>query len=448
MSTALALASVTAVLKDLLNNGLIDHNVSGQVGESVTVSALPPDRIPTDASNEKSQLNLFLYQVTPNASWRNVGLPSRNDRGDRLTNPPLALDLHYLLTAYGEKELHTEILLGYGMQLLHETPVLTRDAIRRSLAPLDPLDGSTLPPTLQGLYGAGLAEQVEQIKICPMTINTEEISRLWSAFQARYRPTVAYQATVVLIESRSGRGRSALPVRERNIYAVPFAQPFIEQIMSQADDNAPVVASQQIFAGYNLILKGQQLSGEDTRINVGGIEVTPPSNNITATHIRFQLPAALRAGVQGVQVVQYTLMGTPETPHAGVASNVAAFVLRPSITTVSATTQPGSAAGLLSGTVNLQVNPAVGRDQRVVLLLNELNPPANRPPSSYRFEATSPYQLILPPQVPPETATSFAVPIHDVSTGTYLVRLQVDGAESQVTLDAANKYSAPSVNIV
>ena len=53
MSTALAIASVTAVLKDLLNNGLIDHNVSAQVGESVLVTALPPDRIPTDAANEQ-----------------------------------------------------------------------------------------------------------------------------------------------------------------------------------------------------------------------------------------------------------------------------------------------------------------------------------------------------------------------------------------------------------
>lgn len=448
MSTALALASVTAVLKDLLNNGLIDHNVSGQVGESVTVSALPPDRIPTDPSNEKSQLNLFLYQVTPNAGWRNVGLPSRNGRGDRLTNPPLALDLHYLLTAYGEKELHTEILLGYGMQLLHETPVLTRDAIRRSLAPLDPLDGGALPPTLQGLYGAGLAEQVEQIKICPMTITTEEISRLWSAFQARYRPTAAYQATVVLIESRSGRGRSALPVRERKVYAVPFARPFIEQIKSQANEQEPVVANQPILAGYNLILTGQELRGEDTRINVSGIEVAPPPNNITATRIRFQLPAALQAGVQGVQVVQYTLMGTPLTPHSGVASNVAAFVLRPSIGTVSATTQPGSEAGLLSGTINLQVAPAVGRNQRVILLLNELDQPANRPPFAYSFEAVSPYLSTLPPTLPPETVTTLAIPIHDVGTGKYLVRLQVDGAESPVTTDATNKYNAPLVNIL
>ena len=45
MSNALALAAVTAVLKDLLDNGLIDRNVSATIGGPVTVSALPPDRV-------------------------------------------------------------------------------------------------------------------------------------------------------------------------------------------------------------------------------------------------------------------------------------------------------------------------------------------------------------------------------------------------------------------
>ena len=113
MSSALALAAVTAVLKDLLNNGLIDHNVTGAIGGNVTVTALPPDRVFAPGAPESSQLNLFLHQVTPNASWRNVGLPSRGGRGERLSNPPLALDLHYLLTAYGAEDFHAEILLGY-----------------------------------------------------------------------------------------------------------------------------------------------------------------------------------------------------------------------------------------------------------------------------------------------------------------------------------------------
>ena len=54
--------------------------------------------------------------------------PRATRRGQRITNPPLALDLHYLLTAYGIAELQAEVLLGYGMQLLHEHPVLGREA--------------------------------------------------------------------------------------------------------------------------------------------------------------------------------------------------------------------------------------------------------------------------------------------------------------------------------
>ncbi len=41
------------------------------------------------------------------------------------------------------------------------------------------------------------------------------------------------------------------------------------------------------------------------------------------------IPAALRAGVQGVQVIHRTLLGQPPTPHRGFESNAAAFVLRP-----------------------------------------------------------------------------------------------------------------------
>ncbi len=124
MSTALAIAGVTAVLRDLLNDGLINHNISGLLGSSVTVSVQAPDRVVTGSTPEASQLNLFMYMVTPNFGWRNEGLPGRDGSGrTRLTNPPLALDLHYLLSAYSGADLHAEILLGYAMQLLHETPV-------------------------------------------------------------------------------------------------------------------------------------------------------------------------------------------------------------------------------------------------------------------------------------------------------------------------------------
>ena len=127
MSSPLAIAGVTAVLRDLLNDGLINHNVASVIGSSVKVSVGPPDQVVPANGSEASQLNLFLHQVTPNLGWRNEGLPSRGTSGrERLSNLPLALDLHYLVSAYSGGELHAEILLGYAMQLLHENPVLQR----------------------------------------------------------------------------------------------------------------------------------------------------------------------------------------------------------------------------------------------------------------------------------------------------------------------------------
>src|SRR3954468_20642331 len=269
MSNALAIASVTAVLKDLLNNGVIDHQLSGVVGE-VTVSALPPDRLLIAGQQETSRINLFMYHVTPNAGWRNVGLPSYSSAGDRMSNPPLALDLYYLVTTYGANEFDSEILLGYAMQLLHETPVLTRDAIRRTLAPASPVSGTILPPPLNALVASELADQVEQIRITPETMSIEEVSKLWTAIQSHYRPTAAYQASVVLIESRRS-ARSALPVAndKRRIYVVPFRFPAIDDVVSSVGDRAPIVV------GSTIAIRGRNLAGDITVVNLHGVDVIP-----------------------------------------------------------------------------------------------------------------------------------------------------------------------------
>jgi hypothetical protein len=95
-------------------------------------------------------------------------VPSRSANGDRISNPWLALDLRYLLTAYGSGPLHAEILLGQAMFVLHEMPVLTRDAIRAVSA--------TPVALLAGLTISELADQIEQIKIVPQVMSVEEIS--------------------------------------------------------------------------------------------------------------------------------------------------------------------------------------------------------------------------------------------------------------------------------
>src|SRR5215213_2265781 len=210
MSNALAIASVTAVLSDLINRAMVANDVSAAIGGNVAVTAISPVEIEAN-QQKKTQLNLFLYHLTSNSGWSNVGLPSRDGQGVRLTNPPLALDLYYLLTAYGRQDLEAEIILGYAIQRLYETPVLTRRLIRDTL---NVPGGPGTPPSLAALIFSDLSDQIEQIKITPHPTGTEESSKLWAAFQAGYRPSFAYHVSVVLIES-ARPARSPLPVLSR-----------------------------------------------------------------------------------------------------------------------------------------------------------------------------------------------------------------------------------------
>ena len=397
MSNALSIAAVTAVLRDLLNNAIIDHGLSTAVGESVKVTALPPDRIKL-GDDEQPQLNLFLYHVASNTGWSNTALPSRDEQGDRLTNPPLALDLYYLLSAYGKNDFDGEILLGYGMQRLHETPVLPRSAIRTALGGTPPVTSNILP--IGPLAAADLADQVEQIKIAPHVMNTEEVSKLWSALQAHYRPTATYHISVVLIEDAKPV-RTPLPVSRRNISVAQFREPAIEEITPQT-----------VLAGHPITIRGYNLKTEQTKLNFGLSGLIDPTA-IADTEIVVTPPAGLEAGINSVQVVHQLNFGTPADPHRGFESNVAPFILAPEITT----SEPISVQR--GNDLTLAINPEVGRDQRASLLIGDRT-------------------ITIParPQTAPPAAPTLTFPIPaDFEPGTFTIRLRVAGAQSPLEID-------------
>jgi hypothetical protein len=194
VSSALAVASVTAVLKNLLEDRLVSVGLSAPLGDP-EVSALPPDRVETGAE-ERSRLNLFLYRVAPNSGWRPAA------QNGTVRPAALALDLYYLLTAYGGQDFVAEILLGEAMQTLLETRVLGADAIRRALAVVAPNGHAGIVSGGRAVLSKStLADQVEQISISPEFMSTEELSRMWSALQASYRPSVAYKVSAALIRA-------------------------------------------------------------------------------------------------------------------------------------------------------------------------------------------------------------------------------------------------------
>lgn len=377
MSSPLAIATVTAVLRDLLNNGLIDHNIVGALGSNVTVSAVPPDTIPVGSATAKTQLNLFLHQVTPNAALRNAGLPSRDSHGARLGNPPLALDLHYLLTAYGAEELHSEILLGYGMYLLHERPVLDRKAIRTAVAG-STVDTSILPLAYQALSAADLADQLEQIKITPVSMATEEMSKLWSAMQAHYRPSAAYSISVILIEADKAN-RSALPVltrgprdsttgREAGITATaglvpPY--PGLTRVEPPKKQLAAVPGDSIVLHGHHL--NGSNLEARFTHPLLDAPITIPIGVNLNSEEVSITLPndaAATVAWPPGNWTVTLAVQRPGETELR--TSNSLPMMLAPVLNLPASNASRDAGSGAV--TIHLVFTPELRPSQQVRLV--------------------------------------------------------------------------------
>jgi hypothetical protein len=226
------------------------------------------------------------------------------------------------------------------------------------------------------------------VRFVPTALALEELSKLWSVFlQTPYRLSIAYQGTVVCIEP-DDTPAPALPVRARNLYATPFRQPVIEQVLSQAAADQPV-QEQPILPGFTLVLLGQRLSSGIAQVQIADATVTPAPGQVRDGEIRVPLPVGLHAGVHAVQVVQQQLMGTPPTPHRGVESNVAAFVLHPTVTATATHVSSRDVGGLNVSTCDLTatLTPPIGNRQRVVLLLSEINPPAIARLRAYSFRA-------------------------------------------------------------
>jgi len=233
-------------------------------------------------------------------------------------------------------------------------------------------------------------------------------------FQTPYRLAVAYQASVVFIEGRSSPTPS-LPVLERAIHVAPLQQPVILG-----------VEPQMVLPGAALTIKGRNLRADNSVVRFGNRDVAP-DQPAREDRLTITLPAGLRAGVNTVSVIHMQSMGSPPALRKLFESNVAAFMLRPRITTL-----PVKAAR--KAVLSLECEPAVERAQRVALLLDnrELAIPAR------------------PMAMPIEVETNrldFPIP-EGFPIGKFLARLRVDGAESGLEVDAGTgAFSGPLVEI-
>ncbi|ASQ92741.1 DUF4255 domain-containing protein [Streptomyces sp. 11-1-2] len=204
MSNGLAFATVTQALALLIAN-----NLRPEIDIAVTVDTRRP---PTEPPTEPT-INIFLYQVTPNASMRATDLPTRASDGTLLKRPAAAMDLHYLISAYGEEsELVGQRLIGSVVRTLHEIPMLPKDVIE---------EAARRPY----LAGSDLAESLQRVRFTPTQMDVDETSKLWGMlYQTPYVLSVCYQGSLVLIEGRE-QPVPAKPVERPTVRVLPFGAP-------------------------------------------------------------------------------------------------------------------------------------------------------------------------------------------------------------------------------
>ena len=389
MSNHLVIAAVTATLRKVILNFL------SPLVPGIDVTTLPLDEARANNANG-SQVNIYLYQTEVNAAWRNQDLPNRVRPGE-LGFPPLALNLFYLISAYGQNndEVRAHGLLGGAMSALHDMPVL------------DPADLASVltPPDEPG-------EQIERVRVTYEPLSIDEVSKLWSAFQTSYRVSAAYQASVVLIESQRP-SKSGLPVLRRGEsdqgVTTLTAFPALESIEVDGQRFGPYPLA---VPGSTLILKGTGMQASDLLVRLDNPRLPAPfelpPDSASETEVRVQIPGgALTDWPPGYYSASLVMRDAVST-NVLFASESRSFALMPTITTFA----PNPAA-IVGGEATLTVDftPEAWPEQTVALMVGSREVPA--------------------PAHPAKTGSlTFTIP--QAVAGQYYIRLRVDGADSSL----------------
>lgn len=409
MSNAQVIAATTATLRLLLLGGIPARD---DAIAQVDVTTIPPDKV--SANLDRPTLNLFLYQTVLNGAWRNRD--AAHARPGEAPLPPLALNLHYLLTAYGQVDVDqgdfSHRVLGAAVSVLHDHPVFGPDELVAALP-----QHKALP-------------QVERLRISPLATSIEEMSKLWTIFQTNYRLSTAYEVSVVLIES-DRRSSTPLPV-----------------LLRGENDGGPVVLVSRVPtliralapSGRAAVRLGEQLTIEGRNFAAGHrVRVSRPAPLApvfldplpggTADRITVALPAAGDLGAMSAWAPGFYTAAVvlPYATDHALSSNSVGFALAPSIT-VSPNNTPAGAT-----TLTVRCSPRIRTDQKAVLLFGiPPVPVAERP-------------RVATPDPQPTTCT------FDVTGEVgkmYVVRLRVDGVDSVPIDPAAPSGYDPAQTVV
>jgi hypothetical protein len=388
MSNFLSVAAVTATLQQILYEGVRSANGLGDT----TVTILPLDK--ARGSNTSNQLNLFLYLITRNAAWSNADMPGRVKPGETSFSP-LALNLHFLLTAFGLDDdasaPYGHELLGKAMSVLHDHPVLSAADIRAAT-------NAAIPEN-------DLDRQIDRVRLSFLSLNIDELSKLWTGFSMQYRLSAAYEVGVTLIES-TRPAKTPVPVLTRGpgdtgSQAQTGTTPPLPLLFT-AD---PPQAQPAVHLGETLGFTGLHLDGTNVGVQFAHklwnapVERAPDAGTAKASSLAVTIPNDAVAWPAGFYTAQVLVQRAGETFRR--VTNQLTFALAPSFTLVQ------DLADKTKFTAT--VAPQVRAEQPASLMLGDREIPADAP---------RPAAL--------DTLTFTAA----LDPGTYWSRLRVDGVDS------------------
>ena len=268
------------------------------------MTTLHPSSLTTSDLAGAAGINVFCFLATPNHAWNLNDLPTRRSDGSLTARPVAALDLHYLVTCYGDdRALVPQRLLGRAVVALQATSVLTRDVVAAALDLYDDADDTTF------LADSDLADEVELVKLSPTPLSLEEMSKLWGVLDAPYLLSLTYLATVVLIAADVTPTRRAARSCSAQLTVTPAAPP---QIASLATD--PL--DQPILAGTTLVISGSGLvptTAGTTSLRIGPVELLP-GDGATALAVRATLDGTVPAGLHALTVRHRSVAGPGRLP--------------------------------------------------------------------------------------------------------------------------------------
>jgi hypothetical protein len=438
MSDYRAIAAATQTLQNLLLDA-IREAVPG-----ATVKTGPPEVRPPEEVGE-GLINIFLFKVEPNKVWRNEELPVRASDGTLIRRPLLALDIHYLLSFYGEERRKIPyLLLGLALTALHAEPYPALRHIPREVPGAGPGGGAETDTVAAGLAGAGIERQTHPLSFTLLPLNHEELVPLFS--QIPFVMSVAFRASVLTLEP-FGVPQPALPVRRADFFLVDARRPVLATVEPQL---VPYANDARV------LLRGESLSGSALRVLFGDLESAPAE--VSEGALSVPLPAGIQAGTHLVRVAHTVSGDGPAVERTWtVESNPVALMVEPAV--LDATQAPGvdaapalaavgeprsdGSAGRPPATLRIRFAPPVAVATPLVLLLNErMTPGGGRAARSYAFQTT----------VDPRSPDSVVV-LAEVEPGSYLVRIRLNGVTSRLRVDPDSasptfgRYDAPRLEV-